>query len=699
VGGDRLLNDRAHLDVYGLVARRLDVMQSRPCRRQGLRSALREDGLILNNPSLRTYALLEPEDTWLWERMDGSHAVGDLLVAYFQEFRSLAPARVLQLVAMLKSRGMLADDPINVWASVAERLRSRWLRGLGSALGVATGRIPLRLRKADGLFGWLSRFVGRVVYPRPVRWLFLAVAVAGGAAFAFELASGRFGSAAVAAPLWEVVLIVYGMELAIMAAHELAHGMECKHRDCRVNAFGVTLFYGVPCAFVDTTDVWMSDRRGRIATSWAGPYSELVLSGALALTVLFLGSLWQAILFQVVFLNFFTAVFNLLPVVELDGYYMLVDWLRIPKLRARSFAFLRRGLLPRWRSKKPLSRLEVIYVWYGVASVIGTVVFSFLGLMYWYSRAERLFGPVWGRDVAGRLAIVAYVALLLLPLLHHFAKGAALGRQARRATRWFRQRLPSAASDARLLMETGIVADGDERAAQEMLGLMQRRSYRGGALVMQEGQPGAEFFVIRRGEAVVIKGAEEAEVARLATGDYFGELALVEHAPRAASVRALTRLAVLVMRKGDFDRLIADHVQPTAAVDRMIAADRLARFPALSHLAPGQLQELEGHMARTAVASGDVIFREGEPGDRFYLIDEGQVDVARGQERLAILGPRESFGETALLDDRPRNATVRAMTPVTVYTMDRFGFDAFVRAVVTRRRGVDWTAGSASAQL
>jgi CRP-like cAMP-binding protein len=687
------------VDVYGLVARRLDVMQSRPCRREGLRSALREDGLILNNPTLRTYTLLEPEDTWLWERMDGSHAVGDLLVAYFQEFRSLAPGRLLQLVAMLKSRGMLADDPINVWASVAERLRSRWSRGLGSALGVAMGRIPLRLRRADGFFSWLSRFVGRVVYPRPARWLSLALVVAGAAAFAFELISGRFGSAAAAVPLWGVVLIVYGIQLAITAAHELAHGIECKHRDCRVNGFGVTLFYGIPCPFVDTTDVWMSDRRGRIATSWAGPYSELVFSGALALTVLFLGSPWQAILFQVVFLIYFTAVFNLLPFAELDGYYMLVDWLRIPKLRARSFAFLRRGLLPRWRAKKPLSRLEVIYVWYGVASVIGTVVFSFLGLRYWYRQAERLFGPVWGRDVAGRLAIVAFVALLLLPLLHHLAKGAALGRRARRATRRFRQRFPSAAADARLLMDTGIVAAGDERTAQEMLGLMKRRSYRRGALVLQEGQPGAEFFVIRRGEAVAIKGAEEAEVARLATGDYFGELALVEHAPRAASVRALTRLAVLVVRKGDFDRLVADHVQLTAAVDRMIAADRLARFPALSHLAPAQLQELQGHMARAAVASGEVIFREGEPGDHFYLIDEGQVDVARGQERLAIVGAGESFGETALLDDRPRNATVRAMTPVTLYSMDRFGFDAFVRAVVTRRGGVDWTAGSASAQL
>jgi len=692
------VGDGAQVDVYEAVARRLDAMKGRPCRRQGLRSSLREDGLVLNNPSLGTYALLEPQDAWLWERMDGSQTVGDLLVAYFQEFRSLAPARVLQLVAMLRSRGMLTDDPVNVWAAVAGRLSSRWSRGLDSVLGVVTGRIPLRLRRADSFFGWLCRFVGRVVYPLPVRWLSLAVVIAGAAAFAFELITGLSGSTAVAAPLWGVVLLVYGIELAITAAHELAHGMECKHRDCRVNAFGVTLFYGIPCAFVDTTDVWMSDRRGRIATSWAGPYSELVFSGAIALTVLFLGSPWQAIMFQVVFLIYFTAVFNLMPFVEMDGYYMLVDWLRIPKLRARSFAFLRRGLLPRWRAGKRLSRLEVTYVWYGVASVVGTVVFSWMGLRYWYGTAERYLGPVWGRDVAGRLAIVAFVALLLLPLLHHIGRGAALGRQARRATRWFHQRLPSAAADARLLMEAGIVAGGDERTAKEMLALMQRRSYRAGALVIQEGDAATEFFVIRRGEAVVLEGRDEVERTRLVAGDYFGELALVEHAPRSASVRALTRLDVLVVRKGDFDRLVADHVELTATADRMITTQELARFPALTPLAPAQMQKLRDHLSRSTFGSGEVIFSEGDPGDRFYLLDEGQLDVVQGRERLRILGPGDSFGEIALLDDRPRTATVRTLTPATVYSMDRSDFDGFVRAIMTRRGGSPWTAGSASAR-
>jgi CRP-like cAMP-binding protein len=338
-------------------------------------------------------------------------------------------------------------------------------------------------------------------------------------------------------------------------------------------------------------------------------------------------------------------------------------------------------------------------VWYGVAAVVSTIVFTVWGVQFWYRQARRFIGPGWEQTTAGRLALVAIGALLLMPLLQHFASRAALRRRARGVTRWVRRRLPSTAADARLLVGTGVVAAGDEKAAPAMLEVMRRRSYRAGSLVVQEGDPGSEFFVIRRGEASVFAGAGERELRRLTSGDYFGELALVAHAPRSASVRALTRLDLLAMRKGDFDRLVAEHVQLTAAVDRMAAADSLGRFPALAHLASAQLQELRTHLTSTAVAPGEAVFHEGDAGDRFYLVSEGQVDVTRGERRLAVLGPGESFGETALLDDRPRNATVRAMTPATLYSMDRSGFDAFVRAVVKRRGDITWTAGSAGAPL
>ena len=87
--------------------------------------------------------------------------------------------------------------------------------------------------------------------------------------------------------------------------------------------------------------------------------------------------------------------------------------------------------------------------------------------------------------------------------------------------------------------------------------------------------------------------------------------------------------------------------------------------------------ELEGLAARleeVAAKSGAVIVREGEPGTRFYVIEDGEVEVNRGGRPVATLGPGDYFGEIALLRHVPRTATVVAKTPVTLLALEREDF-------------------------
>ncbi|HEV7134578.1 MAG TPA: cyclic nucleotide-binding domain-containing protein [Gaiellaceae bacterium] len=106
----------------------------------------------------------------------------------------------------------------------------------------------------------------------------------------------------------------------------------------------------------------------------------------------------------------------------------------------------------------------------------------------------------------------------------------------------------------------------------------------------------------------------------------------------------------------------------------------LARVELLAGL-PGQtLAQLAKRMEREEIAPGAVVVREGEPGDRFYVVFAGMLAVSqRDRGGQSLLRPGAYFGEVALAMDVPRTATVTAITPAVVASCDRATFDEFLR--------------------
>ena len=98
--------------------------------------------------------------------------------------------------------------------------------------------------------------------------------------------------------------------------------------------------------------------------------------------------------------------------------------------------------------------------------------------------------------------------------------------------------------------------------------------------------------------------------------------------------------------------------------------DVLRQAPLFSSLDDEAATALGGSMAETTLRRGDVLFHEGDTGDKLYVVTEGKVKLGRsasdGRENLlAIMGPGQMFGELSLFDPGPRSATVTAVTDAT----------------------------------
>ena len=106
----------------------------------------------------------------------------------------------------------------------------------------------------------------------------------------------------------------------------------------------------------------------------------------------------------------------------------------------------------------------------------------------------------------------------------------------------------------------------------------------------------------------------------------------------------------------------------------------LARVELLAGL-PGQtLAQLAKRMEREEIAPGTTVIREGDAGDRFYVVFAGMLSVSqRDRGNRGVLRPGDYFGEVALAMNVPRTATVTAITPAVVASCDRATFDELLR--------------------
>jgi CRP-like cAMP-binding protein len=122
----------------------------------------------------------------------------------------------------------------------------------------------------------------------------------------------------------------------------------------------------------------------------------------------------------------------------------------------------------------------------------------------------------------------------------------------------------------------------------------------------------------------------------------------------------------------------ASLVDLDGAPARVRELELLCAIPIFSPLSPPVLEQLAARLTPVRARAGEELVRRGDRGDRFYVVDAGEVEILLDGEPPRREGPGSYFGEIALLRDVPRTATVRAATDVELFVLDR---DEFLPAV------------------
>jgi len=194
-----------------------------------------------------------------------------------------------------------------------------------------------------------------------------------------------------------------------------------------------------------------------------------------------------------------------------------------------------------------------------------------------------------------------------------------------------------------------------------------------GDRVINQGENGDYLFVIETGSLdCYIKKPDgtEIKVKTCESGDVFGELALLYNCPRAASVQAAEECNLWQLDRETFNHIVKD----AAAKKRERYDNFLSKVPLLQSMDTYERSQVSDALRTESYTASDTIMTQGEPGDKFYILEEGACEAIKDGVKVADYGVGDFFGELALLKNQPRAATIKPKGAVKVLCLDRRTF-------------------------
>lgn len=300
---------------------------------------------VVKDPETDAYFQIGEQEWFLLSQLDATASYTSLINAFQTKFGEVLSSDELdEFIEMVSKRHLLKDKsgsrPRPRTKTYVDSEDANW-NDVPSGNGKKTGQSILYWRynlfDPDRLFNQVEPLLRWVWTPEFFVASCIVVLAAGAELWTHRLS---FLASFPHAMRWETLAFVWFTLIAATICHEFAHGLTCKHHGGEVHEVGFLMMFFTPCLYCNVSDAWLIPSKWhRLWVTLAGAWCDLCI-WALAtfiwrLTVLdsfinYLASVVLSVCGARVFMNF-----N--PLLKLDGYYLLSDWLEIPNLRGRSW--------------------------------------------------------------------------------------------------------------------------------------------------------------------------------------------------------------------------------------------------------------------------------------------------------------------------------------------------------------------------
>lgn len=389
-----------------------------------------EQSYIVKDPTSRKYFRFRPVEVAVMQSLDGQRTLAESATALAEQGLRLSAAAIGKFAEKLKAMGLVERTLRERSVLLMERLRAQRRQRLRT--GPFQGELT-RLRWSMGdpdhfmdrtlpylRFFFTRGFIVFSLFVFAAYFVVLAVRWPAFTAALSDLYHFRFSAGD--------LLVLYLTGCVVIAIHELGHGYTCKYFGGQVHEIGAMLLYFEPAFYCNVNDAWtFPELKARLWVTAAGSWIQMVIAGlgAIVWWAATPDTLISQIALAAVLIGGFTTVLvNVNPLIPLDGYYALSDWLEVPNLRQRAFAHLAWLVKSKvFRSDVPMppaeEREQRIFLIYGALALvyIGSILLFIGGLVHgWLAGAFGLAGGViffgiiwlmarqgireWGREAA-----------------------------------------------------------------------------------------------------------------------------------------------------------------------------------------------------------------------------------------------------------------------------------------------------------